>query len=61
MSLVLRSLATCASLAIGAFSVFGFLASFEPGVSPAWKIGYAVVFAMAILGAALPWRSRARK
>ena len=61
MSVVLRMLATFASLAVAAFSVFGFLASFEPGVSPVWKVGYAVVFAVSILGAAVPWRSRARR
>ncbi len=61
MSIVLRSLATCSSLAVAAFCVFGFLASFEPGVGPAWKAGYAVVFTIAILSAALPWRNRTRK
>jgi len=60
MPVVLRLLASLASLAVGAFSVFGFLASFEPGVSPAWKVGYAVLFAAAILGAMLPWRGSRR-
>jgi hypothetical protein len=59
MSIVLRLLATLASLAIAAFCVFGFLASFEPGVGPAWKIGYAVVFVVALLGAAVAWLGRA--
>jgi hypothetical protein len=60
MSIVLRLLATLASLAIAAFCVFGFLASFEPGVGPVWKIGYAVVFVVALLGAAVAWLGRAR-
>ena len=60
MPIVLRLLATLASLAIAAFCVFGFLASFEPGVSPAWKVGYAVVFVVALLGAAGAWLGPAR-
>jgi hypothetical protein len=60
MSTVLRLLATAASLGVAAFCAFGFLASFEPGVSPAWKVGYAVVFTLSILGAAVSWRRRAR-
>ena len=30
-------------LIVAAFCGFGFLSSFEPGVSIAWKIGYAVL------------------
>lgn len=59
MSIVLRLLATVASLGVAAFCVFGFLASFEPGVSAAWKVGYAVVFVVALLGAAAAWLGRA--
>jgi hypothetical protein len=60
MSLVLRFLATFASLAIAAFCVFGVLASFEPGVGSAWKVAYGIVFVGALLGAAVAWPGRAR-
>lgn len=44
--------------AIAAFSVFGFLASFEPGVAIGWKIGYALVFAVTTAAAICPWALR---
>lgn len=43
-------------LLLAAFFLFGFLASFEPGVSTAWKVGYATVLVLALSGALVPWQ-----
>jgi len=55
MAVISRLLATFVALGIAAFSGFGFLASFEPGVSGVWKVVHAVVFAIALVGGLLPW------
>lgn len=52
---VLRILISAICIPIAAFCVFGFLASFEPGVGSGWKIGYAIVFATCIATSIAPW------
>lgn len=41
-----------------AFCVFGFSASFEPGVHTAWKVGYAVLFSIACAALVVLWTRR---
>jgi hypothetical protein len=43
-------------LLFAAFCGFGFLASFEPGVSAGWKFGYAAVAVLALTCALFPRR-----
>jgi hypothetical protein len=43
-------------LLFAAFCSFGFLASFEPGVSAGWKFGYAAVSVLALTCALFPRR-----
>lgn len=38
-------------LAVAAFCGFGLLASFEPGVSVAWRVGHALVGTSCVIGA----------
>jgi len=37
------ALVAVTSLAFAAFCAFGFLASFEPGIALAWRVGYAAL------------------
>ena len=60
MPLVLRALLTLLCLPVAAFSVFGYMASFEPGVGSGWKVGYAVLFFAALAAGLLPWLRRSR-
>ncbi|MBD3673031.1 MAG: hypothetical protein HUJ26_05850 [Planctomycetaceae bacterium] len=39
----LRILISVVCLAVAACCVYGFMASFEPGIGAVWKIGYAAV------------------
>lgn len=48
-------------IALACLSLFGFLASFEPGVSVAWKILYVFIFAVAVACAVRPWITGGRK
>ncbi len=53
----LRALISLLCVPVAAFSVFGFLASFEPPASGAWMIGYAgLLFGMLAIGIC-PWLS----
>ncbi len=54
---VMRILISAISISVAAFCVFGFLASFEPGVSVSWKIGYAILFGVGLLLALQALRS----
>lgn len=36
---------------LAAFSVYGFLAAFEPGVSGGWRVGYLLLFVLCLTGA----------
>jgi hypothetical protein len=47
-------------MAVAAFCVFGFMATFEPGVAGAlaFRIGYAVLGIVSLAGFACPWVSR---
>gem|GEM_PF-691303 len=55
-SILLRGILAVLLLAAALFCCYGFLASHEPGVSPVWKIGYAVAGVALVLGAgALVW------
>jgi hypothetical protein len=51
-----RILSGMIALAVAAFAVYGFLASFEPGPHLIWKIGYGMLFVAAV-GAGL-WSFR---
>lgn len=42
-------------LPLAAWSVFGFMASFEPGVSIGWKLGYAIAFLALLAAGTSPW------
>jgi hypothetical protein len=55
MAVISRLLITLVAMGVAAFSAFGFLASFEPGLSGVWKVVYAVVFVAALIGGLLPW------
>jgi hypothetical protein len=55
MTNLLRTLIAAVFLGLAAFSVFGFMSSFEPGVGVGWKIGYAVVCISSVGLSALPW------
>jgi hypothetical protein len=63
MKTVIRIISAIALLALMAFSVFGFLASFEPSeVSRLpWQIGYALVGATCLSGAIVLMRTRGHK
>ncbi len=58
MSNVARSLVSVACLTVAAFCVFGFMASFEPGVAVGWKIGYASLFVAFVAASVVPWLRR---
>ena len=55
MSMPVRFLISVSCLPVAAFSVFGFLASFEPGVTIGWKMGYAIRGISSLGAAVLPW------
>jgi len=55
MTMPLRILISVACLFVAAFSFFGFLASFEPGVTIGWKIGYSIMGIVSLGVAVLPW------
>ena len=55
-----KALLTVLFLAVAAFSVFGCLASFEPGVSYGWKLGYAAVLAASAGAIGWIWRRPCR-
>jgi len=38
-------------LLLAAFCVFGFMASFEPGADPIWKIAFSIVGVGSVIGA----------
>lgn len=50
-----RMLISVICLSVAAFSVFGFLASFESGVGTDWKIAYAAVGISSLGLSLLPW------
>lgn len=52
---MIKAVASAGTIAFAGFCVFGFLASFEPGVSLGWKLGYAVAFGASLFCAAVPW------
>ena len=55
MPIPLRILISAVCLPVAAFSVFGFLASFEPGITIGWKIGYTILGVGSLGAAVLPW------
>lgn len=62
MKLLVSVLGTLLLLAVAAFCVFGFLATFEPTSNAlTFRIGYAVVFAGCLVGAGLLIRSVLRR
>lgn len=61
MTLIARAVLTLGSLAIFAFCVFGFLASYEysePSRRLPWQLGYGTGTAVCLLAAILLWRLR---
>jgi hypothetical protein len=50
-----QSIVSGCCLLLAAFSVFGFLATFEPGVELAWRVGYLTLFVVSLIGASMPW------
>lgn len=47
-------------LLVALFCIFGFLASFEPGIGVGWKIGYAIAFFASLGFGILCLRSRCK-
>lgn len=55
LTVPIRILISVMCMPVAAFSVFGFLASFEPGVAIGWKIGYATLFVVLVATGIAPW------
>lgn len=51
MILIFRVLLMLVLLAIAAFCLFGFLATFEPPQYPGWRVAYGTVGVICIIGA----------
>lgn len=49
--IIVKILASLVLLAVAAFCVFGFLATFEPPGSMGWRIGYATLGLLSLAGA----------
>jgi hypothetical protein len=60
MTTVPRIIITLALLGVTAFCVFGLLASFEPGVSLAWRVGYATAIVACLVGLVWTWARASR-
>lgn len=61
MTTVARVFIGSLCLLVAAFSVFGFAASFEPGIGIGWKLGYAGVFTLSAMGgAAACWAGKGK-
>ena len=51
MNVITRVLTISALLAMTGFCIYGFLATFEPGDFMVWRIGYAAVGTLSLIGA----------
>jgi hypothetical protein len=51
LELVFRLISGMVLFGVSAFCVFGFLASFEPGIGVMWKVGYGVLGWLCLTGA----------
>jgi len=51
----MRMAITLLSLPLMAFCLFGFLASFEPGIKDSWKLLYGTLLALLSIAAIAPW------
>lgn len=56
----MRTLLIVVLVALGAFSVYGFLASAEPGVAPEWRLAYGLTAGVALVAAAALQATRPR-
>lgn len=60
LTVPIRVLISVLCVPVATFSVFGFLAAFEPGIGIGWKIGYATLFATMLAAGIAPWILRSK-
>ena len=51
LPIIVRVAAIFPFVGICLFSVYGFIASGEPGLSPLWKVGYGIIFLSCLVAA----------